>query len=73
MRPNPGRCPDDCAIVHPETGEITGYRRVHVRLRNGWTSHASGSWPAADGRPPTRWSISRPAHPFDIAEYEIAD
>lgn len=73
MRRNPGRVPDDVDIRHPDTGEIIGTHKVHVRLFNGWTSHASGAWPAAGGRPPTRWSIGQPPHPFDIAEYELAE
>ena len=72
-RPNPGRYPDDCDILHPDIGEHIGFRKVHVRLFNGWTSLSSGPWPAAGGRPPTVWRISCPPHPFDIAEYLLSE
>ncbi|WP_179504378.1 MULTISPECIES: hypothetical protein [unclassified Sphingomonas] len=57
-----------------ELGHVAGYRRVHVRLFNGYDSRAKGHepWPAGGGKPPTQWAISRPAHPFEIREYEVA-
>lgn len=70
---NPGRVPDDCHI-RDDDGEFVGYRRVHVRLFGGWDSRVSGHtpWPSAGGRQSTKWSIDKPPHAFDIAEYEVA-
>jgi hypothetical protein len=65
---NDGHLPDAACIIDPETGEVRGYHRVQVRLRNGWRS--ADPWPAGGGRPPTRWTLT--GHPFDILEWEIA-
>lgn len=67
---NQGRCPRECEI-RGDDGDITGFRSVHVRLRNGYDSKkASASpWPAGGGRPSTRWTLLR--HAFDILEWEI--
>ena len=70
MPANPGHIPPNCEIIDPETGHRKGWHKVQVVLRNGWTSRATGAWPAADGRPPTRWTLEN--HPFDILEWEIA-
>lgn len=73
MRPNQGHLPPETAIIDPDTGELKGHRDVHVTLRNGWSSHLSGAWPAISRSrwaPPTRWTLER--HPFDILEWEIA-
>lgn len=71
---NPGRLPDDCEAIDPQTGEVTGFRNCHVRLFNGWDSKALGQqpWPSAGGRPPTNWRISKPPHNFEIESYEVA-
>jgi hypothetical protein len=71
--PNPGRIPAECQICD-EAGEVTGWRRVHIRLFGGWDSRKAGHdpWPAADGRPATVWRVSRPPHTFEIKEWEIA-
>lgn len=69
---NEGRLPDEC-VVTSEDG-VTSYRAVHVRLHGGWDSRKAGAapWPSAGGRPPTRWSIGKPPHNFDIAEWDLA-
>lgn len=69
---NEGRLPDACLILD-EQGEVTGYRKVHVRLHGGWDSKAAGHdpWPAGGGRPPTEWRISRKPGPFEIESYEV--
>ena len=71
MRDNPGHLPADAVVLDPDTGARVRYHRVHVRLRNGWTSHNTGPWPAAGTQPPTRWSLV--GHPFDIVTWEPAD
>ena len=71
MRPNPGHLPNDTVVIDPESGRTVRYRKVHVRLVNGWTSLGGDPWPAAGGKPPTQWT--RTGHRFDIAEYEPAD
>jgi hypothetical protein len=73
-RPNPGRLPPEC-VVQDEAGEIISFRSVHVRLHNGIDTKARGNppWPSAGGRPSsTNWQISRPPHPFQIQEWELA-
>ncbi len=69
---NPGRIPRD-ALVLDEDGNVIGFRKVHVRLFNDYDSRAEGDdpWPAGGGKPSTQWAISRPAHPFEIREYEV--
>lgn len=72
--PNPGHLPDECVILD-EDGQVTGFRKCHVRLRNGYDSCAAGAapWPSFDNRQPrTRWKQDGRPHPFDILEYEIA-
>ncbi len=71
---NPGHLPEEC-IIRDDDGEVTGYRSVHVVLFGGFDSRKRGDapWPSAGGRPsPTNWKISRPPHPYEIKEYEIA-
>lgn len=72
--PNPGHVPEECAIRDPQTGEVTGWHKAHVRLFNGWCSKRAGHdpWPASGARIPTDWRIRKPPHPFDIQEFEIA-
>lgn len=72
MPQNPGRLPPEC-VLESEAGVIT-YRNVHVRLFGGYDSKKAGAapWPAGGGRPPTRWSVSRVPHPFDIRAWELA-
>ena len=69
---NPGRIPPECEI-RDEQGNITGWRKVHVRTFGGWDSRKAGHepWPAGGGRPPTKWKVDRPPHSFDIQEYEV--
>lgn len=69
---NAGHMPPECELLD-ESGNRTGYRSVHVKLFNGWNSKAAGGapWPAAGGRPPTRWGISPQPHPFEIKAYEV--
>lgn len=72
--PNPGKLPPECVILDDETGEVVGYRSVHVVLFGGYSTKAAGDrpWPSAGGKPlPTRWAISRQPHPFEIKEFEI--
>lgn len=47
--PNTGRLPEACIVLDPESGEVKGYRSVHVRMFGGWDSKKSGHapWPAA--------------------------
>lgn len=74
MRDNPGYLPEECILTDPETGEVAGYRHVHVVLFNGWDSKAASSppWPSNGSRAgPTVWKISRPPHPFEIKQYEV--
>lgn len=66
-QPNPGRIPEQC-LVRDQQGFIAGYRPVMVKLFNGITA---GPWPSAGGRPPTRWSISKTPHPFEIESFEV--
>jgi hypothetical protein len=70
--PNPGHLPPEC-VIEDEDGTIR-HRAVHVRLFGGWDSKKAGAapWPAAGGRPPTRWAISRRPHPYEIEEYALA-
>lgn len=78
--PNPGHLPPECEIwADVETDGIlsrslVGYRNVHVRLFNGIDTAKRGDppWPAAGGRLSTVWRISKPPHPFEIEEFEIA-
>ena len=69
-RANPGRLPMGLEILDAITGEFKGWRSVHVKLRNGWTSELTGPWPAAGKQPETRWTLE--IHPFDITHYRIA-
>lgn len=73
MPRNPGHLPREC-VIHDEQGEVTGYRPVHVRLWGGLDSRKAGHapWPSGGTRVATDWTISKPPHPFDIKEYEIA-
>lgn len=71
---NPGHLPEECEI-RGDDGDITGWRSVHVRLFGGYDSRKAGHapWPAGSHRAPaTVWKISRPPHPFQIEEWEIA-
>lgn len=70
---NDGHIPSEC-IIRDEAGDITGYRKVHVRLFGGFDTRKAGNdpWPAGGARPPTEWRISKPPHPFEIEEWEIA-
>lgn len=72
-KPNAGKLPAACRIVDDQ-GEVTGYRKVHVRLHGGWCSRAAGHepWPAGGGREATRWAVGKPPHDFDIKEWELA-
>ena len=69
---NPGKLPDDC-LIRDEQGTITGFRQVYVTLFNARDTRAAGTgpWPAAGGKPPTCWAVSRPPHPFEIEFYEV--
>ncbi len=71
-RPNNGKLPRSCVVFAEDGEERKAYRKVHVRLRNGFCSRAAGHepWPAAGANPATRWSIEPPG-PFDIVEYEV--
>ncbi len=73
MPQNPGHLPPECE-VRDEHGNVTGYRAVHVVLFGGLDTRKLGHapWPAAGGRPPTQWRISKPPHPYEIMEWEIA-
>lgn len=73
MRKNPGHLPLECEILD-ENDEVVGFRPVHVRLFNGWSSAAANSppWPSAGRYPLTVWRISKPPHPFEIEHYEVA-
>lgn len=73
MPQNPGHLPPECE-VRDEDGNVTGYRAVHVRCFGGFDSRKAGHapWPAAGGRPPTQWRISKPPHSSDIEFWEIA-
>lgn len=78
-QPNPGHLPDECVILDPETGEVAGYRAVHVRLfgsamQAGIDTKRRGDppWPAKGGRPlDTNWRVSSPPHPYQIKEFEV--
>lgn len=72
-QPNLGRIPTECEI-RGDDGDIIGHRHVHVRLFGGFDTKRAGHqpWPAGGARQPTNWRISRPPHPFEIAEWEIA-
>jgi len=65
MQPNPGHCPPE-----PDGTDEGKTHRVHVRLRNGYTTlgHEPQGWPAT-GRGACRRSLTR--HPFDIVEWEV--
>jgi hypothetical protein len=69
FRPNRGECPPEC-IVRDDDGNITGFRRVHVRLRGGYTTvgREPSGW-LSSGRGGCRWTIRN--DPFDITEYEV--
>lgn len=73
MPRNEGHLPPECEI-RDEHGNVTGYRAVHVVLFGGLDTRKAGHapWPAAGGRPPTQWRISKPPHPYEIMEWEIA-
>lgn len=68
--PNAGSLPSACVIADDQ-GNVTSYRKVHVRLRQGYDTRKVGAapWPSGGSRPPTRWSLSKSA--FDIIEYEV--
>lgn len=70
---NEGRVPPATEIVD-DAGDVVGYRAVHVVLFNGFSTKAAGHlpWPAAGGRIPTSWRISKPPHLFEIREWELA-
>lgn len=72
LQRNTGRLPPECEI-RDDAGNVTGYRAVHVKFFNGWSSREAGHqpWPSAGSRPPTDWTISRKSHPFQIEEYEV--
>jgi hypothetical protein len=73
-QPNPGRVPPAC-VIRDEDGNAVSFRNVHVRLFGGFDSRAAGHapWPAAGGRPPTVWAISKPEpHPFEIEFWDLA-
>lgn len=68
---NPGHLPPECEI-RDEQGNITGYRKCHVRLRGGFDSQKAGHdpWPSKTNRgPTTRWTLGW--HCFDIVEFLI--
>ena len=67
---NEGRCPRE-AEIRGEDGSIAGFRKVHVVLRNGFSTRKAGHdpWPAGGARPPTRWTLKGGSH--DILEWEI--
>jgi len=71
--PNIGRLPQGSAL-RDEAGEVTGYRKAHVRLFGGYDSAKAGRdpWPTGGTRPPTKWSIERVPHPFDIESWSFA-
>ena len=70
--PNTGALPEAC-LIRDEDGNVTGYHAVHVRLFGGFDTRKAGHapWPAAGGRPPTRWEISARPHPYEIEEFEV--
>lgn len=72
MPRNLGKLPGE-AVIRDDDGQVTGYRQVRVRLFNGYDTavREPNGWPAAGGRPPTRWSIESPPHPFDIEYWEL--
>ena len=63
---NKGALPDE-AIIRDEAGNVTGYRKVRVKLRCGRVP--AESWPAAGQWPATRWTLLGDSH--DILEFEI--
>lgn len=67
--PNPGRLPEQCAVLS-ENGEVVSYRRVHVVLRCGYATKGRepNGW-ASEGRSACRWTIQN--HPYDIMEFEV--
>lgn len=73
MQSNPGHVPPACEL-RDDDGNITGFRAVHVRLFGGHDTRKRGDtpWPAGGGRPPTNWRISKPPHPYEIEEWEVA-
>lgn len=72
-QPNAGKLPAACRIVDDQ-GEVTGYRKCHVRLFGGWDSRVAGHdpWPAGGNREAISWRIGRKPHPFEIKEFEVA-
>jgi hypothetical protein len=48
-------------------------QRIHATLFNGIDTRDASpqGWPA-DGRGACNWRISRPPHPYDIKDWEIA-
>lgn len=80
-QPNPGHVPRETEVWGDvETNgvlarSIIGHKAVHVRLFSGFDSRRAGHapWPAKGGRPiDTNWRVSRPPHPYEIKEWEIA-
>jgi len=61
MPRNPGSLPPEAAG-----------KRIHARLFNGHDTRAKDpqGW-AADGKNGCCWRISKPPHPYDIAEFEV--
>lgn len=73
-QPNPGRLPEAC-LLRDDSGNVVGFRAVHVRLRCGYDSKAAGHqpWPSKGARGgDTNWKISRPGFPGDIEFWEVA-
>lgn len=86
--PNPGHVPPETEIWEDvETSgvvarSLVGHRPVHVRLWGdpargvaGWDTKRAGQapWPAKGGRQiDTDWRISKPPHPYQIKEFEVA-
>lgn len=70
--PNFGKLPDEC-VATDDDGAVS-YRLVHVRLFGGSCTKKAGAapWPDAGRQPATRWAISRPPHPYEIEEWELA-
>lgn len=68
---NIGELPQ-AAKVFDDDGLVSGYRKVHVRLRGGYDSKRAMAdpWPAAGGRPGTRWMLD--GSQFDIIEWCLA-
>lgn len=72
--PNAGSLPSACVIVDDQ-GNVTSYRKIHVRCFGGYDSRKAGHdpWPSHTGRAQnTSWKISRPPFDLDIREWELA-